>query len=277
MDALKIEKASHRRFRLGCADGQHHRGAVAGALQGDGFRERLPDRQPGGEQDAVAASRRVRVVVPVLLRHGTRARQATSKYRRDFNKLIWQQASPKWTFDDATYDRSAAAFDNPDHVAIVIHNYRWRLGLAAGRGRSMTIWTGGLPQASGHHRAHHYAWKVMPMARRIRPQRLCEEILGQVRAPDYHGRHRAQSASGSAAGLCPSGRRRRRRLIGVRGRCRHIGRVEAIQKAFIMKANQLLLAASTRQRNRGSDRDLSRGKKHGAANDSRKGSITHRR
>jgi pimeloyl-ACP methyl ester carboxylesterase len=50
--------------------------------------------------------------------------------RHDFNKLIWQLASPKWQFDDATYERSARAFDNPDHVAIVIHNYRWRLGLA---------------------------------------------------------------------------------------------------------------------------------------------------
>ena len=54
------------------------------------------------------------------------------KYRRDFSKLIWQLASPKWDFDDVTFDRSAAAFDNPDHVAIVIHNYRWRLGLAEG-------------------------------------------------------------------------------------------------------------------------------------------------
>ena len=54
------------------------------------------------------------------------------KYRRDFSKLIWQLASPKWNFDDATFDRSAASFDNPDHVAIVIHNYRWRLGLAKG-------------------------------------------------------------------------------------------------------------------------------------------------
>jgi pimeloyl-ACP methyl ester carboxylesterase len=50
----------------------------------------------------------------------------------DFNKLIWQEASPTWKFDDATYDRSAAAFTNPDHVDIVIHNYRWRLQLAPG-------------------------------------------------------------------------------------------------------------------------------------------------
>src|ERR1700678_295878 len=54
------------------------------------------------------------------------------KNRRDFSKLIWRQASPKWDFDDATVDRSSAAFDNPDHVAIVIHNYRWRLDLADG-------------------------------------------------------------------------------------------------------------------------------------------------
>jgi pimeloyl-ACP methyl ester carboxylesterase len=55
-----------------------------------------------------------------------------AKYRRDFARLIWTLASPKWTFDDATFERSAAAFDNPDHVAISIHNYRWRLGLAEG-------------------------------------------------------------------------------------------------------------------------------------------------
>jgi len=61
-----------------------------------------------------------------------RGRDGYDKYRRDFSKLIWQLASPKWGFDDATFERSAAAFDNPDHVAVVIHNYRWRLGLAEG-------------------------------------------------------------------------------------------------------------------------------------------------
>ena len=54
------------------------------------------------------------------------------KNRHDFAKLIWRLASPKWRFDDATFDRSAAAFDNADHVAIVIHNYRWRQNLAKG-------------------------------------------------------------------------------------------------------------------------------------------------
>src|SRR5579872_613108 len=59
-------------------------------------------------------------------------RAGYDKYRHDFNKLIWRLASPKWEFDDATFDRSASAFDNPDHVDVVIHNYRWRLGLAEG-------------------------------------------------------------------------------------------------------------------------------------------------
>lgn len=61
-----------------------------------------------------------------------RGRAGYEKYRHDFAKLIWRIASPNWEFDDATFSRSAASFDNPDHVGIVIHNYRWRLGLAAG-------------------------------------------------------------------------------------------------------------------------------------------------
>jgi pimeloyl-ACP methyl ester carboxylesterase len=64
-----------------------------------------------------------------------RGRDGYDKYRRDFSKLIWQLASPKWDFDDATFERSAAAFDNSDHVAVAIHNYRWRLGLADGESK----------------------------------------------------------------------------------------------------------------------------------------------
>jgi pimeloyl-ACP methyl ester carboxylesterase len=64
-----------------------------------------------------------------------RGRAGYDKYRHDFAKLIWQLASPKWNFDNATYDRSAAAFDNSDHVAVAIHNYRWRLGLAEGEAK----------------------------------------------------------------------------------------------------------------------------------------------
>jgi len=64
-----------------------------------------------------------------------RGREGYDKYRREFSKLIWQLASPKWKFDEATFVRSAAALDNPDHVSIVIHNYRWRLGLAEGEAK----------------------------------------------------------------------------------------------------------------------------------------------
>jgi pimeloyl-ACP methyl ester carboxylesterase len=64
-----------------------------------------------------------------------RGREGYDKYRHDFAKLIWQLASPKWNFSDATFDRSAASLDNPDHVAIVIHNYRSRLGLAQGESK----------------------------------------------------------------------------------------------------------------------------------------------
>ena len=64
-----------------------------------------------------------------------RGRVGYAQNRHDFNRLIWQTASPQWHFDDATYERSAKSFDNPDHVAIVIHNYRWRLGLAQGEAR----------------------------------------------------------------------------------------------------------------------------------------------
>ena len=58
-----------------------------------------------------------------------------AKYLAEFNKFIWRQASPKWNFDDATYNRTAASFSNPDHIDIVMHDYRWRLGLADGERR----------------------------------------------------------------------------------------------------------------------------------------------
>jgi pimeloyl-ACP methyl ester carboxylesterase len=61
-----------------------------------------------------------------------RGRIGYEKNRSAFAKLIWKNSSPKWDFDDATFNRTAASFDNPDHVAIVMHNYRWRLSLAPG-------------------------------------------------------------------------------------------------------------------------------------------------
>jgi hypothetical protein len=95
-----------------------------------------------------------------------RGRAGYDKYRHDFAKLIWRIASPKWNFDDATFDRSAASFDNPDHVAIVIHNYRWRLGLAEGEPKyddlEKRLAAGRLSPCPPS------PWKATPMARRIR-------------------------------------------------------------------------------------------------------------
>ena len=155
MDALKIEKATLAGFDWGARTANIIAALWPERCKAHGVRERLSDRQPGSRQDAVAAQGRAPMVVPVLFRHRTRPGRATTRYRHDFAKLIWQLASPKWNFDDATFDRSAASFDNPDHVSIVIHNYRWRLGLAEGEAKYDDL-EKRLAAAPGHHRAHDY-------------------------------------------------------------------------------------------------------------------------
>jgi pimeloyl-ACP methyl ester carboxylesterase len=134
MDALKIEKAILAGFDWGARSAdivaalwpERVRGlvAVSGYLIGNQEAGRMP-LPPKAEfewwDQFYFATERGRI--------------GYEKYRREFSKLIWQIASPKWRFDDATFARSAAAFDNPDHVAIVIHNYRWRLGLAEGEAK----------------------------------------------------------------------------------------------------------------------------------------------
>ena len=137
-----------------------------------------------------------------------RGRAGYDKYRHDFAKLIWRTASPKWDFDDATFDRSAASFDNPDHVAIAIHNYRWRLGLAEGeaevrRARETAR------RRSGHHRAHHHARGRRQRCAPSRPECLRQEVLRAVFAPDDRGRHRTQPSPGGSRGLCESADRSR--------------------------------------------------------------------
>ncbi len=95
-----------------------------------------------------------------------RGQAGYEKYRREFSKLIWRPASPKRVFDDATFARSAAAFDNPDHVAIVIHDYRWRPGLAAGDSRYDDL-SGGSP-AFRPSPCPPSPWRETPTARRTR-------------------------------------------------------------------------------------------------------------
>ncbi len=141
-----------------------------------------------------------------------RGREGYDKNRHDFAKLIWQIASPKWNFDDATFDRSAASFNNPDHVAIVIHNYRWRLGLADGEARYADLdkRLAGFPVITVPTITLEGDANGAPHAG---CQRVRQQVLGQVRAPARHGRHRAQPASRGAAGLRPSRDRRRPILI----------------------------------------------------------------
>ena len=129
-----------------------------------------------------------------------RGRAGYDKYRRDFAKLIWQTASPKWDFDDATFDRSAASFDNPDHVAIVIHNYRWRLGLAEGEA---AVRRPGATARRGarHHRAHHH-----PRGRRQRRAPPGAERLRRRSSPGRTRTGRSRAASGTT---CPRKRRTR--------------------------------------------------------------------
>ena len=143
-----------------------------------------------------------------------RGRAGYDKYRRDFSKLIWQIASPKWDFDDATFDRSAASFDNPDHVAIVIHNYRWRLGLADGEPKYDDL----------EKRLAEFPVIAVPTitlegdangAPHPDPSAYAKKFSGKYAAPAHQRRHRAQSAAGSPTGLRRSRSRRRQNLIGV--------------------------------------------------------------
>jgi pimeloyl-ACP methyl ester carboxylesterase len=134
MDALKIEKATLAGFDWGARTGDIIAAlwperckalvSVSGYLIGSQATGRLP-LPPKAELQWWYQYN-------FATEHG---RAGYDKYRHDFAKLIWQLASPKWDFDDATFDRSAAAFNNPDHVDIVIHNYRWRLDLAKGEAK----------------------------------------------------------------------------------------------------------------------------------------------
>ena len=129
-----------------------------------------------------------------------RGRAGYDKYRRDFAKLIWQLASPKWDFDNATFERSAAAFDNPDHVAIVIHNYRWRLGLAEGEPKYDDLEKRSPePRTSLSLPSHS---KVMRMARPIRRQ-----------APTRRNSQADMSIGSSRVGSATTCLRKRRRPL----------------------------------------------------------------
>src|ERR1700678_4458806 len=134
MDALKIQKAV-----LGGFDWGARTVAVMGAL--------WPDRCKALVSVSgylIGSRKAAQTPFPPAAEHafwyqcyfGTDyGRAGYAKYTHDFNKMTWQLSSPKWNFDDATFERTAASFNNPDHVDIVIHNYRWRLSLADGEAK----------------------------------------------------------------------------------------------------------------------------------------------
>ncbi len=128
---------------------------MAGTLQGHGLRGAITSiRQSRREQRRRCLPKaEYEWWYQFYFRDGNAARLGYERKSARDRPSIWKNASPKWRFDDATFDRSAQSFDNPDHVAIVIHNYRWRL--AFGRRRDIVRRARGAPCArAGHHRAH---------------------------------------------------------------------------------------------------------------------------
>ena len=208
MDALGIETAIVAGFDWGARTADIVAALWPERCSGARLGERLPDRQPGGRPGCRCRRRPSSSGGTSTTSPPSAAGPATSKYRREFAKLIWRTASPKWNFDDATFERSAASFDNPDHVAIVIHNYRWRLGLADGEPEYDELETAARrrPASSPCRRSRS---RATPTARRIpSPSAYAGEVLGPVRAPDDRGRHRAQPAPGGAGGVRRRGPRR---------------------------------------------------------------------
>jgi pimeloyl-ACP methyl ester carboxylesterase len=134
MDALKIEKAVIAGFDWGARSA-----GIVAALWPERCKALVSvSGYPIGNQEAGKLPLPPRAELQWWYQYyfaTERGRLGYDKYRHDFAKLIWQIASPKWSFDDATFDRSAESFNNPDHVAIVVHNYRWRLGLAEGESK----------------------------------------------------------------------------------------------------------------------------------------------
>ena len=170
-----------RRLRLGRAVGRRRRRALPERVRAR-LRQRLSDRQPGGHA--------VPLPPEAELRGGTSSTSPPSAAwpattnRREFNRLIWRLASPKWDFDDATFERSAASFDNPDHVDIAIHNYRWRLAWpTASRVRRPRA---AARRGAGDRRADDHARGRRQRRAPPRPRRL-RRVLRHLPAPDDRG------------------------------------------------------------------------------------------
>ena len=217
MDALQDRAGDARRLRLGRAHGRHRRGALAGALRAlvsvSGY---LIGSQAAGQACRCRREAELQWWYQYLFRHRARPARLRAVPARVREADLAARLAADGHFDDATFDRIAAAFDNPDHVAIVIHNYRWRLGLADGEPRYdelerrlaaapaiavPTITLEGDANGAPH---------PPPGAYR-------RQVHRPLRAPHDRRRHRPQSAAGSAARLRPGGDRRRRDMTSHGG------------------------------------------------------------
>ncbi len=145
--------------------------------------------------------------------HSERGRRGLTKDRREIARLLWRMWSPTWAFDDATFDRTASAFDNPDFVAVVIHSYRHRYGLAPGAGdpRYDEIEMALAAQPPIAVPAITIDGDFRRRESRHGPSR--EEIHRPTRASHIR-RRRPQPAAGAAGGMVSCGRRRTK--YGVR-------------------------------------------------------------
>jgi pimeloyl-ACP methyl ester carboxylesterase len=143
--------------------------------------------------------------------HSERGRRGLNRDRRGIARLLWRMWSPTWGFDDATFARSAAAFDNPDFVEVVIHSYRHRFGLAPGDPAYAEIEAALAAQSTIAHRRR-------PRRRESRNGASRRQIHRSLRAPRLR-RRRPQPAAGAARGLCSRGHRRAEHGgSGMRGR-----------------------------------------------------------
>ena len=199
LDALEIERAIVGGLRLGRADGRHRRGALAGALHGARLGERVPDRQPGRPTSCRCRRRPSSSGGTSTTSPPSAAGPATTSTGATSPSSSGRPLRREWDFDDATFERSAASFDNPDHVAIVIHNYRWRLGLAEGEPQYDDLETAAR-RRPGHHRAHDHPRRRRQ--RRTAPGRRAPTPRSS-RASTRTGRSRAASGT-----TCPRKPRR---------------------------------------------------------------------
>ena len=190
-----------RRIRLGCAHGQHRRGALAGALQVHGVRERIPDRQPGSGQDAVAARSGAAVVVSILFRHGARPHRLRQESARLYEahlaaRFAEVEIRRRDVRSQCRFIRQSGSRQHRDpQLPVAACARRRRIEVRSARQEACRI--------PGHHRSHDYARRRCQRCAACRPCFVREKVFGQIFAPPDQRRDRTQPAAGSATRRSP--------------------------------------------------------------------------